>query len=306
MIAPSAPGLSTEVLDILPNPVLVKNQNLEYVWINRAFEKLFSVTREQVIGKLDTELFPNRQVAQCNGGDLRVLNDGEVDEAVETVFEKSGIERHTITRKSRLIISDSEIYLVGVMHDITDVTHANEALTKSQTKLEEQALELSILATTDAMTGCANRRTLIDIEKTLLSIETVSAAVLVIDIDKFKLINDNHGHDAGDSVLCHFCELVRSVISQNDHFIRLGGEEFAISLTNVDANQAARIGNKIRELIHNTPIIVNGKTLTYTVSIGISIKEPGETTQIDDMLRVADSNLYQAKNNGRNQVVLAA
>jgi len=93
-------ALATEILEILPNPVLVKDQNLEYVWINSAFETLFSVKKEDVIGRLDTELFPNRQVSQCNGGDLRVLESGEIDEAVETVFEKNGQPRETITRKA--------------------------------------------------------------------------------------------------------------------------------------------------------------------------------------------------------------
>lgn len=303
----TAPGsLSTEVLDILPNPVLVKNQQLEYVWINKAFENLFSVKREKVIGKLDVELFPDRQVSQCNGGDLRVLENGVVDEAVETVFEKTGIERQTITRKSRLIISESEIYLVGVMHDITAITRANEALTKSQQQLEEQAIELSILATTDAMTGCANRRTLVEVERSLLANEDLSTAILVLDIDKIKSINDNYGHDCGDSVLRNFCDVVRSVIKTSDHFIRLGGEEFAITLTNLTPLEAEIKANEIRQQIHNTPLLTKKGPLAYTVSIGVAFKDTGETAKVDDMLGIADKNLYIAKNCGRNLVVLAA
>lgn len=144
-------ALATELLDILPNPVLVKNENLEYVWINNAFESLFGVQRENVIGKVDKQLFPDRQVSQCNGGDLRVLESGEIDEAVETVYEKSGTARETITRKSRLSINDGEVFLVGIMHDITDVTRANEALTSNQIILQEQAQELAVLASTDAI-----------------------------------------------------------------------------------------------------------------------------------------------------------
>jgi len=151
-------ALATEILEILPNPVLVKDQNLEYVWINSAFEALFSVKREEVIGRLDTDLFPNRQVSQCNGGDLRVLESGKIDEAVETVFEKNGQPRETITRKSRLVLPDSSVYLVGVMHDITAVTRANEALTRSQSMLEEKTNELAELVMTDVLTGCSNTR----------------------------------------------------------------------------------------------------------------------------------------------------
>jgi len=300
------PQLATDLLDILPNPVLVKNQYLEYVWINRAFEALFEVTREEVMGKLDTELFPNRQVAQCNGGDLRVLDSGEVDEAMETVFDKSGTAKEMITRKSKLTISNSEVYLVGVMHDITDITHANTALKVSQKKLEEQALELSILATTDAMTGCSNRRLLLECEKTIISNTKQSAAILAIDIDKFKAINDKYGHECGDTVLRHFCDLTRTILDPQDHFIRLGGEEFAIVIAGITHDEAARKADSLRQMIETSVLINNGKKINFTISIGAAFKDEGVTGNIEDMLRTADVNLYQAKNNGRNQVVLAA
>ena len=300
------PQLATELLDILPNPVLVKNQNLEYVWINRAFENLFSVSRTEVVGKLDKELFPDRQVSQCNGGDLRVLDSGEVDEAIETVYKKNGNSVETITRKIRLTISDTEAYLIGVMHDITDLTRANEALTDSQTKLEEQAIELSILAKTDSMTGCANRRLLAECENNLTQNTAQNASILVVDIDKFKSINDKHGHDCGDSVIRHFCDLTRSTLAPDDHFIRLGGEEFAIVIANTSLDEVSNRADGLRQLVENTPLISGGEALKYTISIGASFKDKGESAKIDDMLREADDNLYQAKNNGRNQVVMAA
>jgi len=100
---------ATDILDILPNPVLVKNDNLEYVFINTAFEQLFNVSR------------------------LRVLDTGEIDEAVESVIDRNGSTRETITRKSRLD-TDENTYLVGVMHDITEVTKANAALKESELK----------------------------------------------------------------------------------------------------------------------------------------------------------------------------
>ena len=294
----------TALLDILPNPVLVKNQDLEYVWINRAFETLFSVSRDDVIGKLDKDLFPNRQVSQCNGGDLRVLVSGDVDDATETVFEKSGVARETITRKSRLTISDTEVYLIGIMHDITDITHANLALTESQKTLEKQAAELAILATTDAMTGCANRRQLAECDKDIMQNTEHSASILAIDIDKSKLINDNHGHDCGDTVLRHFCDLTRTTLEPNDHFIRLGGEEFAIVMVDTSYDEVKAKADALCKLVAGTPLISKGEALKYTVSIGVATKEKGKSINIDDMLREADENLYKAKNGGRNQVVM--
>ena len=127
--------LPIAVLDILPNPVLIKGSDLRYVWVNAAYEKLFGLTSDALRGKLDTEFFNDRQVAQCNGGDLRVLENGVIDEALETVLNENHQPREIIIRKSRLELSDGSVYLVGVMHDITEVVFANRALETKQGEL---------------------------------------------------------------------------------------------------------------------------------------------------------------------------
>jgi len=129
--------LPVAVLDILPNPVLIKGSDLRYVWVNTAYEKLFGVSRDDIKGRLDKEFFKDRQVAQCNEGDLRVLDTGEIDEAVETVFDEHLQPRETITLKSRLKLSDGSVYLVGVMHDVTEVVVANRQLETKQGELIE-------------------------------------------------------------------------------------------------------------------------------------------------------------------------
>lgn len=299
-------ALPLSILDILPNPVLVKDENLRYVWINQAFENLFSVKRADVIGHLDKDLFPHRQVAQCNGGDLRVLETGDVDEAVETVFKEDGQAREAITRKSRLTLDSNKTYLVGVMHDITDVTRANEALEATKLRLEEQAVELARLATTDVLTGCSNRRTLEDCGRMLFEAEHINSALRMIDIDFFKTINDTRGHDCGDEVLRHFAAIVRSQLDNSDYFIRLGGEEFAVCISRAADITIQRLADNIRAGVEHTPLVYQGKTVNYTVSIGVATKQAGEACTVDEMLSVADANLYTAKTNGRNKVVRAA
>lgn len=299
-------ALATEILDILPNPVLVKNQDLEYVWINSAFEKLFSVSRTDVIGRLDAELFPDRQVSQCNGGDLRVLSSGDVDEAVETVFDDDGNPLETITRKSRLSVSDDEIYLVGVMHDITDVTRANEALQISQEQLQQKSVELAHLANTDELTGCQNRRALDDCEKNRLLDKSSSAAVLLMDLDNFKKLNDRAGHDCGDAVLKHFADLVRNHIKAGDNFVRMGGEEFAVFTSGVDQKASIKLAEDIREQLNTAAFLYNGKVHDLSVSIGVTFKAEGQQQSMLECLRIADTNLYKAKEGGRNRVEYAA
>lgn len=295
--------IATAVLDVLPNPVLIKNRELEYVWINAAFEQLFSVKRSDVIGKLDNTLFPDRQVSQCNGGDLRVLEHGEMDHAVETVFDIQGHPRETITRKSKLTLSEDEVYLVGVMHDITDVTRANEALKLSEAKLQEQALKLAHIATTDSLTNCANRRALMDEAAEIVENQFKSAAVLMLDIDKFKTINDEYGHSVGDEVLVHFAKEVGKKLSATDHLYRYGGEEFVVVLDVENAQQAKAKAEAIREHIATTPLVDSEHSIDLSVSIGMVMKSRGSHASIENLLSKADLSLYKAKELGRNRVV---
>ena len=299
-------NIAIELLDILPNPVLVKNSNLEYVFVNSAFEQLFGVSRSDVVGRLDAQLFPYRQVAQCNGGDLRVLSSGDIDEATETIVESTGLARETITRKIRLHTADGQVYLVGIMHDVTEVIRANEALIETQKKLEKQALKLTELASTDSLTGCDNRRALMHHAKERLQHPFTSAAILLMDLDEFKSINDNHGHDIGDAVLCHFAETVKQLTGPQDRLARIGGEEFVLLLSGLDAEQIKQRAETIRLEINESCLYPESLALKYTVSIGVCLKEKGQAMAIEQMLIEADKGLYQAKNKGRNRVEMAA
>ncbi|MBX2837874.1 MAG: GGDEF domain-containing protein [Gammaproteobacteria bacterium] len=299
-------NIATDLLEILPNPVLVKNDSLEYIFVNRAFETLFGVSRKDVKGRLDAELFPDRQVAQCNGGDLTVLETGIINESAETVIDSAGAQRETITRKSRLETVDGSVYLVGIMHDITEVSAANEALKKSQAKLEEQAVALRKLATTDSMTGCKNRLALINESKDWLDNVFSPVSLLLIDLDNFKKINDTYGHDLGDLTLVDFANHVSQLLQPQDLFARIGGEEFVVMLNDSDAEDAFELAERLRKMIEGSEVKQNDICLNYTISTGVSVKESGQSTTIAAMLTEADKRLYKAKKNGRNTVVMAA
>lgn len=295
----ATPDLPIGILDILPNPVLVKDADLRYVWINRAFEDLFSVRREELIGELDVDVFKDRQAVQCNGGDRRVLETGDVDEAYETVFRSSAEPRETITRKSRLQLSDGRVFLVGVMHDITEVSEANR-------KLEEQSDVLRRMANTDSLTGCLNRRALFDLAPADFAKHRNAGGLFLLDIDFFKKVNDTYGHETGDAALVHFAEIVRSAIRDGDQLARLGGEEFAVLLPGATVDETRTIAERIRETVETSPLTFKEKRIGLTVSIGAVHKLDDAPFALDDWLPNADQNLYQAKNDGRNRVVLAA
>ena len=296
--------ISLQLLDVLPNPILVKDDETRYVWVNAAFEHLFSVKREQLIGKLDIDAFPHRQAAQCNGGDLRVLATGELDEAVEVVVDPLRGERHTITRKIRQVGADGRAFLLGVMHDITDVTTANQRLADAAAQLENQANQLRMMATTDPLTGCLNRRALYRHAETQLGAADTDCSLLMLDLDHFKKVNDRYGHGIGDAALKHFVDVVRMDLREADMFARIGGEEFAVLLAATDLKTAEMVAARVCERVRMTPLNVGGSIVPLTVSIGVTCRvHASDRSTLDDLLGLADQGLYKAKQDGRDRFV---
>ena len=159
---------------------------------------------------------------------------------------------------------------------------------------------------TDQLTGLYNRRYLEEIlEKIAASAirEKSLLGVLMIDVDFFKKVNDTLGHDAGDEVLKELSKVLVNSVRDSDFVVRFGGEEFIIILQNIkDKKEIIKVAEKIRETFAQTKISVSGKTLTKTISIGVSIF-PEDTTKIWECIKFADLALYDAKHNGRNKVV---
>lgn len=158
-------------------------------------------------------------------------------------------------------------------------------------------------AITDSLTGLLNRRALFD----LYGRRTFgpSMAVIVFDIDRFKAINDQHGHAAGDLVLRLFGQELSVGLRAADTVARLGGEEFALVLDNTLPGRAEQVAERVRDAFAAQVITVDDKPVVCTVSAGVAtgtVKGIG----FDDVLRAADKALYEAKRNGRNRVEVAA
>lgn len=301
MMLSNESALPLAVLDALPTPVLVKDADTRYVWVNTAFEELFSLQRDEIIGNFDVDLFKYRQAAQCNGGDLRVLESGVIDEAEETLYDPQLGPRQMITRKSRLLI-DERHYLVGIMHDVTEVVEKNQRLLKLSRELEDQAQELNRLATQDFLTGCLNRRALFDAADALGGQEQ-PVGLLALDLDDFKQVNDSHGHGGGDAVLLQFVDTVRASLRKGDVVARLGGEEFVVLLPGATSEETFAIAKRIRETTEQTSTTFEGIVIDCTVSVGAVHHAGDESLEIDELIRAADTMLYRAKDLGRNRVV---
>lgn len=293
--------LPTAVLNILPNPVFVKGADTRYIWVNRAFEDLFNVRADSIFGYMDKDVFPDRNAAQGNGGDLRVLENGEVDEAHETIHRDGATPRVTITRKTRLKLK-GRYYLIGVMHDITEVTEANEALKETTQKLEEQSEKLAEMAFTDPLTGVLNRRRLAELSEMVFGTHRNIGGALICDLDHFKRVNDTWGHDAGDKALVHFVNIAKAALREGDLIARAGGEEFACLIPGTQSSECLAIAERIRKSLQIAPMTYGNDRINLTVSIGVSHLD-GRPFSLDQLLNEADRNLYEAKKAGRNRTV---
>lgn len=165
---------------------------------------------------------------------------------------------------------------------------------------------LSRAANFDALTGSLSRGAFMERGTASLA-QHERLALLMLDIDHFKRINDRFGHAGGDQILKEFVALVSSVLRPVDLFGRMGGEEFAVVLPNIDLIAATSVAERIRLALAATTLETpSGEALSATVSIGVATKSAGENPSFDDLLLVADQALYEAKDAGRNMVRIGA
>ncbi|MDO8958431.1 MAG: diguanylate cyclase [Rhodocyclaceae bacterium] len=171
-------------------------------------------------------------------------------------------------------------------------------------RLRQTEAALRELATTDGLTGAANRRQFVaraDEELARVQRFDQPAALLMLDLDHFKRINDTYGHAAGDAVLVAFATTVRDALRKVDCFGRMGGEEFAVLLTGCAVKDARMFAERLRQLVADLRVSFDQQSIGVTVSIGIAGLQPGDANSEQALAR-ADAALYRAKSAGRNRV----
>lgn len=169
-------------------------------------------------------------------------------------------------------------------------------------KVHDQRRELFSLATTDKLTGCQNRHSLMNFSTKFIALsnrEQYPISMLVIDLDHFKSINDNHGHAVGDVVLASVGNLLVSFFRESDLVARFGGEEFVVLMSHCDQELAGSKAEKLRVSIAE----LNPENLSITASIGITTRLPEQKCQFESLFSAADKAVYEAKENDRNRVV---
>ena len=193
--------------------------------------------------------------------------------------------------------------LILLKLNILRLSKIRKQANKELTALNEQLYEM---ATIDSMTKLYNRRHYIEsaqLQIAQLQRSKQESALLMIDIDNFKKINDTYGHAMGDEALIAVTKLLRESLREYDIVGRLGGEEFAMFLTHCEKNRATEIAERLREKISHLPISFQKKVIYLTISIGLTVVS-SEDSDINHVLQRADKALYYAKAHGRDQVVV--
>src|SRR6201995_496637 len=208
---------------------------------------------------------------------------------------------------------------MGVNDYLTRPVDKNELVARVRTQLRKKRyqdrlrhnVQLSLeMAITDQLTGLHNRRYMARHLGNLVAQSTRSGkplSFLILDIDYFKSVNDQHGHDIGDEVLKEFANRISANVRGIDLACRYGGEEFVVVMPDTDMGLAYSIAERLRKSVETTPIVISrapGK-LNITISIGIAATQ-GPADSAEALLHRADQALYSAKRNGRNRVVTAA
>lgn len=317
-----------QILDAMFDGILITDAEGMIQQTNPAIARIFGYYREELEGRHLDMLIPE-SVRGWHGQRLRdYLHEGRAH-VIGRDREIHGLRKDGSLVPLEIAITElwrgERRFFVGVLRDITarrraeaalreahqaleqrvaqrteELTHINLALQQEIDARTRMQAELERLATTDTLTGIRNRRAFdeqLALELTRARRYGSKLALILLDIDHFKRINDRHGHQVGDRVLVDLARLVGGRLRASEVFARWGGEEFIVLAPNTDAEDAAHLAEEIhaRVAIHDFPEV--GRV---TVSLGVTQYAPDDTT--DSLWKRADTALYRAKAGGRNRV----
>jgi diguanylate cyclase (GGDEF)-like protein/PAS domain S-box-containing protein len=280
------------VIDHVPAAIFVKRaQDLRYVLVNSTGEKFLGLQAAQVLGRSAHEIFTKEQADALLARDKALLEVGHqrFDNEHPLHLNTGGVQHITT---ERLVVRGGDgqpKYLLGVIVDITE-----------QKRTEAQ---IAFMAHHDLLTGLANRALFME------RIEEASArlrrwgepfTVFVLDLDRFKNVNDSLGHPAGDAMLKEIAARLKPLLRETDVLARLGGDEFAVIQVGKESprERAVALAKKIVDAI-TQPHEINGNRVSIGTSIGIAMA-PTHGSDPDELIKKADLALYRTKSHGRN------
>ncbi|MDB5764744.1 MAG: hypothetical protein JWQ21_3739 [Herminiimonas sp.] len=290
-------SLTNEVPGLVYQYQLLPNGDAFFSYVSEGIKDIYEVTPEQVAANaalIHQIIHPNDFANYCASLDISAASLMPWHLEYRVMLPRQGLRwRQGDARPRRL--QDGSTLWHGFITDITE-----------RKRIE---IELQEFATIDFLTQLPNRRCFMTrMEEELARIQRVAGtrtAVLMCDLDHFKIINDSYGHAIGDLVLKHFATILHDELRKNDTVGRVGGEEFAVVLSGVGAAEANVFAKRVQKQIAETPFVEGDKTIPVTVSIGIAVMNATDASA-DACLSRSDMALYRAKESGRNRIEIAA
>ena len=278
-----------QLVETIPNPVFYKDEAGRYLGCNAAFEQFIGLHRSQLIGRSVYDISPKELADKYHAAD-QVLFDNPGTQTYEaSVAGSDNQRRDVIFYKATFNKADGALGgLVGVILDISERKQLEETIWHQ--------------ANYDALTGLPNRRLFRDrlseeVKRTQRHGSTL--ALLFIDLDRFKEVNDIHGHDVGDCLLIQAAERIQSSVRASDTVSRQGGDEFIVILPDIQNSHAAgRIAQTIINKL-SSPFDLDGHQAYISASIGIAFY-PEDSQVIELLISFADQAMYAAKESGRS------
>ena len=277
------------IIDAVADPILVKDSQLRFLLVNQALCTFAGIARERFIGRTDADLFPAEQAAVFNEMDRRVLATREPNINEESHAHADGSVRTIRTTKTCFTDENGQQVLVGIFTDLT-------ALRAAQRELEEANKRLHELAHVDRLTGLPNR---MYFEETLAREIATSVrhghpfAVLFMDLNGFKDVNDTHGHHVGDELIRQVGARLAQAARRSDFVARLGGDEFVVIARQTGERDAGLLAHRLAGII-DRPYALSSVQAAVSVSVGVAVY-PRDGADSDELTRHADAAMYRAK-----------
>lgn len=280
---------------MITESVSADDQGHRIIFVNEAFERITGYSHDDVMGKSSSILYGRNTQKE------------ELVKISQSLKDRMPVHTEVIHYKK----SGEEIWLELDIVPISDEVGLNThwvAVMRDITQRKQTEMKIQQLAFYDAMTGLPNRQLLIDRLKQRLSSSLRShhsGAVLFIDLDNFKSLNDTHGHDVGDMLLVEVARRIVECVRNSDTVGRLGGDEFVVIINELDENlrdaavQTSTVCEKIL-LSFKAPFLLNGYIHHTTPSIGVTLFNHELPASVDELLKRADLAMYKAKDSGRN------
>ncbi len=283
-------GLLRGLIDAIPDLVFVKSTDSEYLGCNKAFEKFTASTEAEIQGKKDIDLFGKETAEFVRRKDLEALESGKPQTYECQSAYPDGREVWLDVYKAPFYGLDGTLHgVMGISRDITSKRAADELIWRQ--------------ANFDALTSLPNRNMMRDrMEQEMKKVHRThqKMALMFLDLDRFKEVNDTLGHDTGDLLLMEAAHRLTRAVRDTDTIARQGGDEFTIILGELDdTDHVERVANNVLSTL-SEPFELGNEVTYISASIGVTFY-PDDGTEIDALLKNADQAMYAAKEQGRNR-----